>query len=127
MTATEFAQRAVGLPWVRWASSWQACDCYGLVLLFWRHVLGIDLGAVPHTDIATGFAEASGWRQCDAEPGATAFMAWRDGLPRHCGVVLTGNLVLHAEGSEEAGGSVRATRLTAMRRLYPDLRFYRPC
>lgn len=125
MTPEQFAQRAVGMPWVRWASSWDSCDCFGLVVLFWREVLGVDLGAVPRTDIATGFA-AAGWEQCSAEPGATGFMAWRDGAPRHCGVLLGGGLLLHAEGGEERGGSVRATRLPAMRRLYPDIRFYRP-
>lgn len=127
MTPEQFAQRAVGLPWVRWASSWAAADCFGLVLLYWREVHGAALGGVPRTDIESGFrALRDKWEPCEALPGATAWMAWRDGAPRHCGVLLPGGLLLHAEGSEERGGSVRATRLPAMRRLYPDIRFYRP-
>lgn len=130
MTPAEFAQRAIGLPWVRWRSDWAACDCYGLLVLYFREVRGVDLGAVPQTDIATGFAAASGWAQCEPHPGRSAFMAWRDGAPTHCGVLLPGGMLLHAEGSPEAGGSVRATRLAAMQRLYRDLRFYEyatPC
>lgn len=130
MTADEFARRAVGLPWVRWRSDWQALDCFGLLVLYFREVIGVDLGPVPQTDIAAGFHAARGWAECGPEPGVTAFMAWRDGAPTHCGMLLPGGLLLHAEGSPEAGGSVRATRLAAMQRLYKDIRFYRyatPC
>jgi hypothetical protein len=56
-------------------------------------------------------------------------MAWRDGAPTHCGVLLTAGSVLHSEGSDEAPGSVRVSRLAAVRRMYGEIRFYRyaPC
>lgn len=129
MTPHGFAARAVGVPWVRWRSEWSGMDCFGLVVLYHRHVLGVELGDVPQTDIQSGFAAAQGWAECGPEPGVTAFMAWRDGAPEHCGMLIPGGLLLHAQGSPERGGSVHATRLPAMARLYPDLRFYRraPC
>lgn len=128
MTADEFAARAVGLPWVRWRSDWQACDCYGLVLLYWREVLGLELGAVPRTSISDGFHGGAGsaWAECGPEPGASAWMAWRDGAPTHCGVLLLGGQLLHAQEGPEGAGSVRITRLAAMHRLHPDIRFYKP-
>jgi cell wall-associated NlpC family hydrolase len=126
MTADEFAARAVGLPWVRWRSDWQACDCFGLLVLYHREVHGIDLGPVPQTDIAAGFSAADGWRECGTDDGAACFMAWRGGAPAHCGIVLPGRRLLHAEGSPERGGSVRISRLSALDRAYSgDLRFYR--
>lgn len=125
MTPRDFAVRAVGMTWQRWASSWEACDCYGLVCLYFREVLGIELGAVPQTDIATGFSAAAGWAQCAREEGAVAFMTWRDGAPTHCGLVLPGDALLHSDGDETRGGSARVTRLVAMERLCPDIRFYR--
>ena len=127
MTPDEFAQRAVGMPWVRWRSDWQACDCFGLVSLYFREVLGLDPGPVPQTDISTGFALAKGWAECGPEPGTTAFMAFSGGAAAHCGVLLPGGRLLHAqEYSFGAGdGSVRINRLAPMSRLYPDLRFYR--
>lgn len=131
MTAAEFAQRAMqapGIPWVRWRSDWAACDCFGLVVLFYRVVHGLELGPVPQTDIASGFAAARGWRECEAAPGASAWMAFDAGTPprpRHCGVVLDALHLLHSEG-QEGGGGVRITRLAVMRRLYPDTRFFRP-
>ncbi|MDO8251393.1 MAG: hypothetical protein Q7T78_16970 [Rhodoferax sp.] len=129
MTPQEFATRAVGLPWRRWQSSWQCMDCYGCIILYHHEVLGVDLGAVPQSDIASGFSSAQGWRECGTEDGASCFMAWRNGAPTHCGVLLPGAMVLHSEGSDEHPGSVRITRLAAMQRAYGDIRFYRysPC
>lgn len=126
MTPEEFAARSVGLPWVRWRGDWQACDCYGLITLYFREVLGVDLGPVPQTDIETGFLAARGWLECGPEPGATAWMAWRDGAPTHCGILLPGGRVLHSEGSPDRPGSVRVSSLPAVVRVYGgDVRFYR--
>lgn len=126
ITPEEFAARAVGLPWIRWRSDWFACDCYGLVLLYLRSVLGIELGQVPQTDIATGFSLSRDWIECGPEPGVTAFMTWRDGAPQHCGVLLPGGLLIHSqEGAPRPeDGSARVTRLTVMARACQDLRFY---
>lgn len=126
MTPQEFAARAVGVPWVRWRSDWSGMDCFGLVVLFHREVLGLELGPVPQTDIGSGFQQARGWAECGPEPGASAFMAFSgSGAPAHCGVLLSGGMLLHSEGDVDRCGSVRATRLTAMARIYKDIRFYR--
>lgn len=131
LTPDEFASRAVGLPWQRWRSDWQAADCFGLVVLYFREVLGVDLGPVPQTDIESGFLAARGWSECGPEPGATAWMAWRDGAPTHCGVLLPGGKVLHSEGTPERPGRARVSNLPAVVRFYgADVRFYRyaaPC
>lgn len=129
MTPAQFAARAVGKPWRKWRADWLAMDCYGLIVLYFREVLGIDLGDVPQTDIAAGFAEAEGWQQCGPEAGATCWMAWHDGAPTHCGVLLDSRRVLHSEGSEERPGSVRVSRLSAVAVIYGEIRFYRysPC
>lgn len=129
MTPQQFTARAVGVPWVRWRSDWAAMDCYGLIVLYFREVLGIELGRVPETDIATGFTAARGWVECGPEAGATCFMAWRRGAPTHCGVLLSGGTVLHSEGSPELPGSVRMTRMRALERIYGEILCYRyePC
>ena len=124
LTPPEFIARAVGLPWVRWRSDWAACDCFGLIVLYHREVLGVDLGAVPESDIASGFNAAQGWRECGADAGTACFMAWRDGAPTHCGVLLSGAMVLHSEGSPNHPGSVRVSRLAAVQRIYGEIRFY---
>lgn len=131
MTPAAFAARAVGLPWVRWRSDWTACDCFGLVVLYYREVHGIDLGEVPQTDIGAGFeALRARWQECGPEPGASAFMSFDgEGAPRHCGLLIDGGRLLHAEGGIDlqgrSFGSVRLSRLAAWSRLYLDTRFYR--
>lgn len=130
MTPAEFAGRAVGVPWVRWRSDWAGMDCFGCIVLYFREVLGVELGSVPEVDLATGFDLAHGWIECDREAGATCFMVWRDGAPQHCGIVLPGAMLLHAEANElHPPGSVRVTRLDAAERVYGPMRFYRysPC
>lgn len=129
MTPQEFALRAVGIPWRKWRADWQSCDCFGLIVLWYRHVLGLELGEVPQTDIAAGFALAAGWQRCDPAPGVTCWMAWRGDAPTHCGVLFSASEVLHAEGSDEHPGSVRLSRLRAVAQVYGEIRFYRyaPC
>lgn len=127
MTALEFARRAEGLPWRRWRADWGGCDCYGLLVLYWRHVHGVELGEVPQVDIASGYAIlGDGWEECGPQAGACAFMAWAGNAPAHCGILLPGGMLLHADGAGDRGaGAVRVTRLQAMVRVYPDIRFYR--
>lgn len=128
MTPDTFLARALalpGLPWVRWRAGWDGADCFGLVVLWHREVLGIDLGEVPQTDIATGFDSATGWRPCDPVPGAAAWMAWQGGAPAHCGILALPGMVLHTDGDIDRPGLARLTRLTALQRIYPDVRFYR--
>lgn len=127
MDPDRFIRLMVGKPWRRWHSDFDACDCYGLVLLWMREVHGVNLGTVPQTDIATGFDQAQGWVECGPDPGATAFMAWREGTPTHCGVLAMRGQLLHAQEGHPIPehGSVRITRLEVMARAVPDLRFYR--
>jgi cell wall-associated NlpC family hydrolase len=127
VTPDEFIKRSVGLPWIRWRSDWAAMDCFGLVVMWHREVLEVDPGEVPLTDIASGFSTARGWAQCEAEQGATCFMTWRNGAPTHCGVLVAGGMVLHAQEGypDPHSGSVRLTRLAVFARTCPDLRFYR--
>lgn len=129
MAPGAFAARAVGTPWRRWHSSWEGMDCFGLIVLYFREVLGVDLGLVPQTQIAEGFSRARGWVECGPEAGVTCWMAWRDGAPTHCGVLLDARRVLHSEGSADYPGSVRVSRLAAVARVYGEIRFYRytPC
>lgn len=125
ITPAQFAVKTVGVPWVKWRSDFEAMDCFGCVILYHRHVLGIDLGNVPLTDIETGFNAFSGWVECEPDSGATCFMAWRDGAPTHCGVLLSPTEVIHAEGSDLHPGSVKVSRIAAIRRMYGVLKFYR--
>lgn len=130
MTPEAFANRAVGIPWVRGRADWRACDCWGLLVLYYRHVIGAELAAVAQDirdrlDIAAGFSAATGWHECEPEPGATCWMVWDHDAPTHCGVMLTAADLLHTDGRPDRPGKVRVIGLKAARRIYGDIRFYR--
>ncbi len=142
MTPEQFAERCMQHPqprYVRWRSGFDACDCYGLIVLYWREVHGRELLPEPQTasGMADGFAAlGQHWAECGPQPGACGFMAfdaddaddaYDAGVPRHCGVLLPGGRLLHIEApSLMGGGHPRLTPLRALVRLYPDVRFYRP-
>ena len=88
MTPDEFVSKAVGLPWVRWRADWRAMDCFGLVVMWYREVMGVDIGDVPQTDIASGFEQDDRWEQCEPAPHCTAWLLWHDGSPQHVGILL---------------------------------------
>jgi len=125
LTQNEFITRAIGLPWARWRSDWLAMDCFGLIVLYHREVLGVMLDDVPQTDIAAGFSAAEGWQECGPDAGATCFMAFYGGAPTHCGILLPGAKLLHSEGSQDHPGSVRVSRLAAVSKIYGELKFYK--
>ena len=125
MTPCQFTDRALATPWVRWGDSWDGCDCFGLVVMWHRHVIGIELGHVPHTDIESGFLSARNWERCEIESGATCFMAFLNGAASHCGVVLDSLQLIHAQGSSDRGGRVKVSPMAAIQRLYGDIKFYR--
>ncbi|MCT9812410.1 NlpC/P60 family protein [Acidovorax sp. Be4] len=129
LTPQQFTSKVVGAPWAPRRADWGAMNCYGLVMLYFRHVLGIELEEMPHSDIVAGFAASRGWRECEPCAGVTCFMAWHDSAPAHCGVLLSESELLHADGSEDRPGSVRVSRLRAMQQIYGVIRFYlyEPC
>jgi len=125
MTPTEFVRLAVGIPWARGRSDWRGADCFGLVVLYFREVIGVDLGPVPMLEMPEGFAAATGWEECTPEPGSTGWMAWHKGAPAHCGILLPAGMLLHSDGDHGRPGAARLTRLAVMQRFYTDLRFFR--
>lgn len=131
MTETEFVSRMIGIPWRLGETSFEAVDCYGLCEMYWREVLGIEVIRGDHSDLAEGLAGIHGWRECHAQPGSSGFMTWVRGAPTHCGVLVHDDMLLHAQAGRPVpeSGSVRLTRLSAVRRVCSDIRFYRyePC
>jgi len=101
-------------------------DCYGLVVLYYREVLGIDLPDVPHEELAYGFSMIGGaWERTESAVDGVGFMSYRGDTPTHCGLYVGDGWLLHSHGNNEVGGSVRMTKLDAMKRIYGRIEFYR--
>lgn len=43
MLKDDFISRVEGIPWSNRACTFDAADCWGLVVLYYRHVLGIEI------------------------------------------------------------------------------------
>lgn len=126
MTKNEFINYAVGLPWVRWGSDWSGCDCYGLVVLYHREVLGVQLEDVPQKELIEGLRDVSHlWERVSGVENACAFMSFVGDIPTHVGLCIGGDMVLHAHGDGRLGGSVRISSLKTMQKLFGEIKFYR--
>ena len=134
MSKDEFIRLVVGKPWVDRACSFEAMDCWGVVVLYFRYVYGVE---IPHvigyetgeTSIESGFAEQvtdKKWIKVEKPSGdGVAFMAFKNGVASHVGVVVDGLYILHSAGTERCSGQVRYDKLNVFNRTNPSIEFYR--
>nr|WP_264041573.1 NlpC/P60 family protein [Pectobacterium carotovorum] len=126
MKKTEFIKRMIGVPWVNRACSFDACDCWGLVALYYRHVLGTELhdvaGYESDSDFLTCFSgEVVYWQRSELPINDGIFVGYVGSRPEHVGLVIDGN-AFHSRG---ANGSVAMHRLPIIERAFTKLEFYR--
>lgn len=124
MTTDEFTDRMIGVPWVNRACSFTACDCWGLVTLYYRHVIDTEIhhdsGYESDGDFMTCYQnEVDFWKQEDHPVSGGIFVAYDGSIPVHVGVVL-GGMVLHSRGDN---GHVRLDRLLTIQRIYSKVEF----
>lgn len=134
MDKNEFIRRSVGLPWVDRATNWEAMDCWGVVVMYFRYVYGEELPCVEgyhtgETSIIDGFRsqiDSGKWLQVDKPDGdCIVFTGFKDGVAVHVGVVVDGKYLLHASGNERKEGQVRCDRIEAYQRYCKEMKFYR--
>ena len=106
MTTGQFVERAVCIPFLDKGRSHDGWDCWGLVVCYYRDVLGIALPAYDDYDTVRNHkalvrlftSNAQKWLKVpDAIDGRVALI-FRRGLPLHAGVVIAnGRRILHCE------------------------------
>lgn len=108
MTPDAMVDALLGCPYVPGGSDMGGADCWGIVELWYSHVLGIDLddrAAHPpgHEGVQAGFEAAAHWEAIEA-PENNCLVVMRAGHLNagHAGVYLDGRL-LH---SDESAGCV---------------------
>jgi hypothetical protein len=132
MTSENFINRTVGLPWVNRGESFTELDCWGVVVMFFRHVHCLDIPVVPgysdgSTPISDGFfqqAESGWWRKEQGPSDGLVFAAFHGDIPAHVGVV-TGGRCLHCLGSDDRPGSVGYHSIRTLEKLYSRLEYWR--
>lgn len=134
MNKIDFINDIVGTNYVNRGYSMNGCDCFGLVYLYYKHVHGVELELseeyLNYEDFLTSFtAQLDEWDEVDnPQDGDCCFVGFSDGLPTHCGVMVSKTEVLHAKGKGmHSNGQVLAWKLKTMIRLMgPEVKYYRP-
>jgi cell wall-associated NlpC family hydrolase len=81
------------VPWANRACSFDKVDCWGLCVLYYRHVLGIELHQTPDYEAGEDFftcyqGDVVFWRQVDKPVEGGIFVGYRGAQPAHVGLVL---------------------------------------
>lgn len=132
MMQQEFINKVLGLPWVNRACSFAAVDCYGLVMLYYKHVLGIDLdepkgyaNGEPVADCWDSETQNPHWIEKDSPMlSGVVFTCYSGGQPAHVGLYIGDGKVLHCRGSEKEPGSVAIHNIRAVERLCGKMTYH---
>lgn len=120
MNQSDFINKILGKPWVNRAVSFDSLDCYGVVIMYYRHVLGIELPTV------TGFKEGDPiadcwenninmWEQVDKpSTNGLLFTCYKGERPMHVGIVISPTHVLHCRGNTGNSGKVELHSIRAI-------------
>ena len=125
MRKDEFLEKVEGVPWRNRACSFDGADCWGLIVLYYRHVLDIELHDVPgyeaDSDFATCFFnEIVYWHKGDTFSDGDMFVAFYGAQPVHVGLVING-MALHSRGES---GHVRSDHMRTIQKLFTRVEFY---
>ena len=126
MHKAEFLQAVIGKPWENRACSFDAMDCWALVVLYYRHVLGIEIHQTADYESGSDFltcydADVVFWRRTESFVDGDIFVAWVGSKPVHVGLIVDGK-ALHSRGEN---GHVRHDAIRTIQKLFTKVEFYR--
>ncbi|HCR0297351.1 TPA: C40 family peptidase [Enterobacter hormaechei] len=125
MHREEFISRIEGVPWSNRACSFDAADCWGLVVMYYRHVLGIEVHQTADYESGRDFmtcydADVVFWQRSETFCDEEIFVAWVGSQPVHVGLILEGR-ALHSRGEN---GHVRFDAIRTIQKLFTRVEFY---
>ncbi|WP_394743779.1 NlpC/P60 family protein [Escherichia coli] len=125
MSKDDFIKRITGTPWSNRACSFEAADCWGLVSLYYRHVLGIEINQTPDYEAGSDFltcysSDVVFWEAVDNFVENGIFIAWIGSRPVHVGLIVDGR-ALHSRGEN---GHVRFDAIRTIQKLFTKVEFY---
>ena len=106
MTTGQFVERAVCVPFLDKGRSYDGWDCWGLVVCYYRDVLGVVLPSYDDYDTVRNHkalvrlftTNAPEWRKVLAAIDGRVALIFRGALPLHAGLVIAnGRRILHCE------------------------------
>lgn len=126
MLKSEFLEMVIGIPWHNRACTFEAADCWGLVTLYYRNVLGIELHHSPDYEAGEDFmtcfeSEVVYWRAVEKFSDGDIFIAYYGAQPVHVGLIVDGR-ALHSRGEN---GNVRSDQIRTIQKLFTKTEFLR--
>lgn len=124
MNRDDFIRRVIRKPWADRACSFDEMDCWGLVVLYYRHVLGIEIHQTKGYEAGEAFVtcfegDVVFWRPSTGREGDVVVFYSAD-IPAHIGLVMPSGKCLHSRGE---GGTVRLDSLLAVKAHYTTMEF----
>ena len=94
----------IGLPYKEYGRDFNGCDCYGLIYLFYKHELGIELPTYSalynhnNSDSIKDIIsrEKTKWIKVDKPKKFDGILFNISGMYNHIGIFLDNNLFLHS-------------------------------
>lgn len=129
MTNQEFVSKWLGAPWVDRGVSVDGVDCWGLVVAYYKEVLGIELvHPSEYMHIESGFNDQvnSGlWKQVDKTDCGVVFTSFIGDVPTHVGICIDKRKVIHCQGSVDKHGAVAVHTIRSLKKCLGDnVKFY---
>jgi len=126
MLKQKFVQAMTGKPWSNRACTFETADCWGLVVLYYRHVLGIEIHQTPDYEAGRDFltcfeGDRVFWQQSELSVNDGIFIAYYGAAPVHVGLTIDGQ-AFHSRGES---GHVRLDKLRTLEKVFTRLEFYR--
>lgn len=96
--SAQWAGRFIGIPYLAGGDTAEGADCYGLVRLVYRQILGRETPLLPSDVKTEGGAGVCPAKWTSVPDGCTGdVVVFRfNGLPSHCGIVVGRGQMLHA-------------------------------
>lgn len=133
MTQNEFIEKVRGVKWENRKVSLDGMDCYGLVILYYRMVLGINL-PVPEgyernesiSDCWSNETSSGRWVEVPRPSESDlVFTAYRGNQPLHVGVMLNSLKAIHCRGLEDEPGHVEIHSIKAIKSIFGKVTFHK--
>lgn len=131
MTQAEFIKKILGKPWRNRASSFDAADCWGLVALYYKHVLNINIptvaGFIENEEFEQCYSENLHlWQQVDTPPHeGLVFTCYKGKTPTHVGLCVGHGKALHSRGDKSENGKVEIHSLRAIESVCGKMTFHK--
>lgn len=121
----DFIDKVIGLPWKNREISFNAVDCWGLVVLYFLHVNNKKIPvSISYTNGETFTKcyndEVIHWRSVSRPTDGAIAVFKTNGKPVHVGVVIDKSKILH---SSQKAGLVKVDSIDAVTRFFDCVEF----